>query len=138
VVAISAATNTAVGLAAVGPIANAGFSSNGKLAPAAGLTPAVASTNPQTFTNPTGAYPNQLAAVAVHPTNGKAYVVETGASPNGPLRFNHMVQGLVSVFDTATRLETTAAQTDPNVRRTSPLNINQGVNLSTTPAPRLF
>src|SRR5262249_49745995 len=34
--------------------------------------------------------------------------------------------------------EVTAAQTDPTVRRTAPLNLNQGVNLATTPAPRLF
>src|SRR5439155_18230913 len=66
------------------------------------------------------------------------YVVSTGASPNGPLRFNSNNQGLVSVFDTLTRSETTAAQTDPSVRRTAPLNLNQGVNLATTPAPRLF
>jgi DNA-binding beta-propeller fold protein YncE len=122
----------------LGPIANAGFNSNGQLAPANGLTPAVASTNPQTFTTPTGAYPNQLAAIALHPTSGLAYVVSTGASPNGPLRFNQMAQGLVSVFNPLTNTEFTAGQTDPSVRRTSPLNLNQGVNLGTTPAPRLF
>jgi hypothetical protein len=31
-------------------------------------------------------------------------------SPNGPLRFNHMAQGLVSVFDIVTRGEVTASQ----------------------------
>ena len=36
-----------------------------KLAPGNGLTPAVAGTNPQTFTAPTGAFPNQLAAIAI-------------------------------------------------------------------------
>lgn len=141
VLAISVATNTLVvapnpvGLA---PMASAGFNANGTLAPAVGQTPLVASTNPQTFAAPTGAFPNQLASIAIHPLNGRAYVVSTGASPNGPLRFNHMVQGLVSVFDTATRTETTAAQTDALVRRTAPLNLNQGINLGTTPAPRLF
>jgi YVTN family beta-propeller protein len=108
VVAISAATNTVLGAPnpiALGPIANTGFNSNGKLAPAApGPVPFVPSTNPQTFTTPTGAFPNQLAAIAIHPTAAKAYVVSTGASPNGPLRFNSMNQGLVSVFDAATRL----------------------------------
>jgi hypothetical protein len=99
VVAIDTATNavaTTAPVATLAPMAATGFNSNGKLAPADGLTPAVASTNPQSFTTPTGAFPNQLAAIAVHPTNGKAYVVSTGASPNGPLRFNHMAQGLVS------------------------------------------
>jgi hypothetical protein len=98
----------------------------------------VPSTNPQAFTTPTGAFPNQLAAIALHPTTAKGYVVSTAASPNGPLRFNSMAQGLVSVVDTGLRTEIVAAQTDPNVRRTAPLNLNQGINIGTTPAPRLF
>jgi YVTN family beta-propeller protein len=141
VVAISAATNTVLGApnpVLLEPLANVGFNANGQLSPAPAQVPAVASTNPQTFTTPTGAFPNQLAAVALHPSSGKGYVVSTGASPNGPLRFNVMNQGLVSVFDAVGRTEITAAQTDPNVRRTAPLNLNQGVNLATTPAPRLF
>jgi YVTN family beta-propeller protein len=141
VVALSAATNTPLGApnpVLLEPIANTGFNSNGQLSPGPGQVPAVPSTNPQTFTTPTGAFPNQLAAIALHPTVAKAYVVSTGASPNGPLRFNVMNQGLVSVFDTGLRTENLAAQTDPNVRRTAPLNLNQGINLGTTPAPRLF
>jgi YVTN family beta-propeller protein len=141
VVAISAATNTVLGAPnpiVLAPQANTGFNSNGKLAPAPNQVPAVASTNPQTFTTPTGAFPNQLAAIAIHPNLAFSYVVSTGASPNGPFRFNSNAQGLVSVFNTTTRLEVTAAQTDPTVRRTAPLNLNQGINLGTTPAPRLF
>ena len=141
IAALSAGTNAplpAPNPITLSPIAATGFNSNGQLSPAAALVPAVPSTNPQAFTTPTGAYPNQLAALAIQPTSSRAYVVSTAASPNGPLRFNQMVQGLVSVFDTTTRLELTAAQTDPTVRRTAPLNMNQGVNLGTTPAPRLF
>jgi len=138
VIAISAGTNTVLGAANLAPIANTGFNSNGQLAPATGLTPAVPSTNPQSFSTPTGAYPNQLASIAINPATARAYVVSTAASPNGPSRFNQMAQGLVSLFIIATRTEVTAAQTDPNVRRTAPLNMNQGVNLGTTPAPRLF
>ena len=139
VVAVSAATNTVMGTAiALEPLANTGFNANGQLAPATGLTPAVASTNPATTTTVTGAFPNQLAAIALHPTNNKGYVVSTGASPNGPLKFNVMNQGLLSVFDAVARTEITAAQTDPNVRRTAPLNLNQGVNLAGTPSPTLF
>ncbi|HET6202588.1 MAG TPA: hypothetical protein VFI25_07270 [Planctomycetota bacterium] len=142
VVAIDAATNTP--LAAPNPVelapqAVTGFNANGRLAPAGpGLTPAVPPTNPQTFTTPTGCFPNQLASIAIHPDGVRAYVVSTAASPNGPLRFNSMAQGLVSLFDTASRVEVTAPQTDPTVRRTAPLNLNQGINLATTPAPRLF
>ncbi len=123
---------------ALAPMANTGFNANGQLAPAPGQVPSVASTNPQAFTTPTGAYVNQLAAIALRPGTSRGFVVSTGASPNGPLRFNHMVQGLVSGFNSSSGAENTAAQTDPTVRRTLPLNLNQGVNLSTTPAPRLF
>ena len=139
VVAISAATNLPAGgtnPVLLAPMTSAGFNGNGKLAPAPAQVPSVASTNPQTFTTPTGAFPNQLASIALRPGSTRAYVVSTGASPNGPLRFNSMVQGLVSVFDTTTGAEITAVQTDPTLRRTAPLNMNQGVNLGT--APRLF
>jgi YVTN family beta-propeller protein len=138
VVAISAVTNMVLGTVNLEPQANTGFNANGKLAPAVGLTPAVASTNPQTFTTPTGAFPNQLAAIALHPSMNLAYVVSTGASPNGPVRFNVNNQGLVSVFNTSTRSEITSGQVGTDVRRTAPLNLNQGINLGTTPAPRLF
>jgi DNA-binding beta-propeller fold protein YncE len=141
VVAISAATNTPLGAPnpiVLAPLVNTGFNSNGRLAPGPGLVPAVASTNPQTFTTPTSAFPNQVAAVAIHPVQALAYLVSTGASPNGPFRFNSNAQGLVSLFDSATRLEVTAGQTDPAARRTAPLNLDQGVNLDTALAPRLF
>src|SRR5262249_2053346 len=141
VVAISAATNTVVGAPnpiVLAPRIDVGFNSNGQLAPGPGQVPAVASTNPQTFTTTTRAFPNQLAAVAIHPANGRAYVVSTAASPNGPLRFNSNVQGFVSVFDVTGRTEVTAPQTDATVRRTAPLNMNQGINIAATPAPRLF
>ncbi len=141
VVAISAAT---LGPLPAGnpiqlePLSNTGFNSDGRLAPAPAQVPSVAPNNPATFTTATGAFPNQLAAIAIHPTQNKAYVVSTGASPNGPLRFNSMIQGLVSVFDTSQLTEVTATQNDPAIRRQAPLNLNQGVEVSTTPAPRLF
>ena len=141
VAAISSATNTILGAPSpvvLGPLANSGFNANGRLSPGPGQVPAVPSTNPQTFTTPTGCFPNQLASIAIHPTNGRTYVVSTGPSPNGPFRFNSNAQGLVSLFETSTRLEVTSGQTGAGVRQTAPLNLNQGVNLATTPAPRLF
>jgi YVTN family beta-propeller protein len=138
VVAVSTATNTVVGLTSLSPMAVTGFNSNGQLAPASGLTPYISSTNPQTFTTPTGAFPNQLAAIAIHPTDPRAYVVSTGASPNGPLRFNSNNQGLVSVFDTATRTEVTSGQTGSSFRQEAPLNLNRGVNFDIVNVPRLF
>jgi hypothetical protein len=141
VVAISAATNTPLGAPnpiVLAPLANTGFNSNGRLAPGPNQVPAVASTNPQTFTTPTSTFPNQLAAVAIHPVQPRAYLVSTGASPNGPFRFNTNAQGLVSAFSTASRLEVLSGQTPATVRQTAPLNLNQGVNLDTALTPRLF
>jgi DNA-binding beta-propeller fold protein YncE len=141
VVAISAATNAPVGPPnpiLLRPIVNTGFNSNGRLAPGLNQVPAVPSTNPQTFTTTTGCFPNQLASVAIHPVQSRAYVVSTGASPNGPFRFNSNAQGMVSGFSTGSRFEVVAAQTDPAVRRTAPLNLDQGVNLDTALVPRLF
>ena len=106
VVAISAATNSVLGpTTTLQPISNTGFNANGRLSPGPGQVPNVPSTNPQTFTTPTGSYPNQLASIAIHPTRSLAYVVSTGASPNGPQRFNVMAQGMVSVYNTGTKLE---------------------------------
>jgi len=45
---------------------------------------------------------------------------------------------MVSLFNTTNLTEITAAQSDPNLRRTAPLNLNQGIELATTPTPRLF
>jgi YVTN family beta-propeller protein len=51
-----------------------------------------------TFT--TGAYPNQLQAIAIK--NGFAYLPNTGASPNGPTRFNINTQALIHVVNATT------------------------------------
>jgi YVTN family beta-propeller protein len=48
----------------------------------------------------TGAYPNQMQAIAVK--NNFAYLPNVGASPNGPVRFNVATQALVSVINTST------------------------------------
>src|SRR5262245_46566989 len=95
------------------PMADTGFKSNGSVIDRVGTqngqggTDAPDPTNPPVANFATGAYPNQLAAIGIHPRNGKAYVVSTGASPNGPFAFNLNVQGLVSVFDLLTNEEVT-------------------------------
>jgi YVTN family beta-propeller protein len=48
----------------------------------------------------TGAYPNQMQAVAVK--NGFLYLPNVGASPNGPANFNVSTQSLVHVLSTVT------------------------------------
>src|SRR5262249_41247397 len=108
----------------LGPISNTGFNANGRLAGGPGGETVVPSTNPQTFTTQTTAFPNQLAAIAIQPFTANTYVVSTGASPNGPFRFNVNNQGLVSVFDNFLGTEITAEQSDEKVRRTAPLNMN--------------
>lgn len=55
----------------------------------------------------TGCFPNQLYAVTVHEAFGRtlAFVASVGASPEGPVAFNHNVQAVVSVIDVETELE---------------------------------
>src|SRR5207302_1219439 len=66
---------------------------------AAPATPA-----PEDFKFVTGAYPNQLDSIAIR---GRfAFIPSTGASPNGPTRFNVNTQSLLSVIDTGSKLDT--------------------------------
>ncbi len=49
----------------------------------------------------TACSPNQLYAITLHATaaGNRAYVLSVGASPEGPVAFDHSVQALVSVID---------------------------------------
>ena len=88
---ISTKTNTVIDQIALAPIADTGFKAAGdalaRIAPGANFV----------FT--TGAYPNQLNNIAIK--GGFAYVPNTGASPNGPVRFNVNTQSLLNVIDRA-------------------------------------
>jgi YVTN family beta-propeller protein len=88
---ISTATDTVIGTAAVQPLADSGFPATGD---------ALAREAPGSGTFPTGAFPNQLQNVAIH--GAFAYLPSTGASPNGPLRFDLNTQSLLSAIDTTT------------------------------------
>lgn len=86
VTVVSTATNLVVGDVELNPLADTGFRANGD---------ALARIPPgPTFTFPTGAHPNQLNGIAIR--NGFAYVPSTGASPNGPVRFDVNTQSLLS------------------------------------------
>ncbi|MGH8527225.1 MAG: YncE family protein, partial [Gammaproteobacteria bacterium] len=76
VVAISAASNSVLAPNPIllQPLIDTGFNSNGRLAPGPNQVPNEESFNPQTFLSRTDAFPNQLAAVAIHPTLARAYV----------------------------------------------------------------
>ncbi|OLC33035.1 MAG: hypothetical protein AUH28_11235 [Acidobacteria bacterium 13_1_40CM_56_16] len=90
---ISTSTDSVIGQIQLNAIADTGFKANGDAlhgSPSPGLN-----TPPFTFT--TGAYPNQLNNIAI---KGQfAYVPNTGASPNGPVRFNVNTQSLLHVID---------------------------------------
>ncbi len=94
---ISAATDTVTGEALLNPLADTGFKAAGDALAriAAPATPAA-----EDFKFVTGAYPNQLNGIAIR--GHFAFVPSTGASPNGPLRFNVNTQSLLNVIDLGT------------------------------------
>lgn len=121
VTVISAATDTVVGEVALQPMADTGFNAAGdalkKIAPPATITEA-------DLKFPTGAYPNQLNNIAIR---GRfAFVPNTGASPNGPVRFDVNTQSLLSVIDLDQRRD--AGQT---------INMHRAVALQTA-TPKRF
>lgn len=129
---------------ALEPLGDTGFNSNGSVIDfvgtidGAGGTNAPDPANPAANVEPTSAFPNQLASLALHPSNGKCYVVSTGASPNGPFNFTSNVQGLVSVFDRATNEEVVSADRSNVIHQRAPLNLDSGLNQDTATQPVLF
>jgi len=98
---VSTASDTVIGEVPVNPLADTGFKALGDaLARIAPGDPA----DPANFRFTTGAYPNQLANVALK--GDFAYLPSTGASPNGPVRFDVNTHSLLSVIDRASRLDT--------------------------------
>jgi YVTN family beta-propeller protein len=94
---VSTADGSVWGDVTINPIADSGFKAAGDAL--ARIPPTV----PEDFKFTTGAYPNQFATVAL---KGKfAYLPNTGASPNGPVRFDVNTHGLVSVINGNTRLD---------------------------------
>jgi uncharacterized protein (TIGR03437 family) len=100
VTAISVGSDTILGNIEINPVADTGFKALGnalqKIAPPAAPVP-------DDFKFVTGAYPNQLNNIGIR---GKfAYLPNTGASPNGPFRFDVNTQSLLSVIDINTRTD---------------------------------
>lgn len=56
-----------------------------------------------TEADPTFAYPNQMQAIVLK--NGRGYLPNIAASPEGPVKFNVDTQAFVSVFDVAAKSE---------------------------------
>ena len=114
VTVISVKSDRVTGQIVLRPLANTGFNSNGS------VLNHVPAANPPAFTFPTGAFPNQLNSVVIKGSH--AYLPNTGASPDGPVRFNVNVQALLSVID----LRTGAEGAVGGVPQT--INMNRGVN----------
>ena len=102
VTVISTATNTVVSDVSIEPIDDTGFNALGdalkKIAPPA--PPASGPIPESDFKFKTGAYPNQLNNIAIK--GNFAFVPNTGASPNGPFRFDVNTQSLLSVINRGT------------------------------------
>ena len=112
---ISTATGAVLGDIVLNPLADTGFLANGDAL--ARIAPG------PSFTFPTGAHPNQLNGIAIR--GGFAYVPNTGASPNGPVRFDVNTQSLLSAINLTTNLD--AGLT---------INMQQAVANQTNPARR--
>src|SRR5262249_1217096 len=128
---------------ALEPIYDINFNSNGSVLDFVGTVNGVGGVNAPDPGNPpvaqpTPAFPNQLASLAIHPLNQKCYVASTGAQPNGPFAFNTNAQGLVSMFDTSFDLEVVSADRSNVIHQRAPLNLDSGLNQDTLTQPVLF
>src|SRR6185369_16450806 len=125
------------------PLDDVNFNSNGSVIDFVGTVNGGGGVNAPDPANPpasipSSAFPNLLSSLALHPTNGKCYVVSTGAQPNGPFTFNTNAQGLASVFDVATGLEVVSADRSNVVHQRAPLNLDSGLKQDTVTTPVLF
>jgi YVTN family beta-propeller protein len=118
VTVISTTTNTVVGDIVLDPLADTGFKALGD---ALARIPPGDAANPASFAYTTGAYPNQLNNIVIK--GNFAYLPNTGASPNGPIRFDVNTQSLLSVIDLAS---------SHDARRT--INLHLAVKNQTNPA----
>jgi len=121
VTVVSTATDTVTGQVTINPLADTGILATGD---AIARIPPGDPTNPANFIFKTGAYPNQLNNVAIK--GNFAFLPNTGASPNGPVRFDVNTQSLLSVIDRSTGLD--AGQT---------INMHLAVKTQTNPV-KLF
>lgn len=122
VTVISGLTDTVTSTVVLNPLADTGFKAAGD---ALARIAAPAAPVADDFKFVTGAYPNQLNSVAI---KGRfAFVPNTGASPNGPTRFDVNTQSLLSVIDAGSK--TDAGKT---------INMHRAVGAQTNPAKRFI
>lgn len=109
VAVIATANHTLLKQAVLPPMADTGFKSDGS------LLKRIAATEKVT----TAAFPNMLQAVAIK--GGRAYLPNTCASPDAPVRFNVNMQACLTVLDTGTDAEGQASGKPQSI------NLNSGV-----------
>jgi YVTN family beta-propeller protein len=124
VTVISVADDDVLGEVVLNPMADTGFRSNGS------ALQHIPATNPPTFTVVTGAFPNMLNSIAIH--GDHAYVPNTAASADGPVRFNVNVQAFLSVIDLRTDHEGTVGGVSQTI------NMNRGINFETAGPNKVF
>jgi len=118
VAVINTATDTVSKQAVLNPMLDTGFKSNGSSLKK--LAPKFDAAGKPVFDVVTGAFPNMLQAVAIK--GNRAYLPNTCASPDGPVRFNVNMQSCLAVLDTTLDAEGTAAGSPQT------LNMNRGIN----------
>jgi YVTN family beta-propeller protein len=118
VAVIATANNTVLKQAVLEPMADTGFRSNGSALKR--IAPKVNTQNQPVFDVVTGAFPNMLQSVVIK--GQRAYLPNTCASPDGPVRFNVNMQSCLSVLDLAT-------DTEGRVNgQPQSINMNRGIN----------
>jgi YVTN family beta-propeller protein len=115
---ISTRDNEVKGQITLNPISDTGFKAAGDAL--AHVPPGAA------FTFTTAASPNMLNAIVIK--GDHAYVPNTAASANGPVRFNVNVQALLSVIDLHTNTES----------QSQTINMNRGINFEPTGPGKIF
>jgi YVTN family beta-propeller protein len=118
VTVISAATDNVIGEVVLNPMADTGFRAAGDAL--GGVAPGA------DFTFTTGAFPNMLNNIVIK--GNRAYVPNTAASPNGPVRFNVNLQAFLSVIDVGSDSED-ESQT---------INMNRGINFEPAGEGKVF
>jgi YVTN family beta-propeller protein len=122
VAVIPTATDTVSGFATINPIADSGFKALGD---AIARIPPGDPANAANFKFVTGAYPNQLNTAAIK--GNFLYLPNTGASPNGPFRFDVNTQSLLSVVNRIT-----------NQDADKTINMHLAVSQQTNPVKRFI
>lgn len=124
VTVINGVTDTVIGQLTLDPMADTGFNANGNAL--ARIAPPGGDPTRPPFNQITGAYPNQFQYIAI--LGNRAYLPNTAASPNGPVRFNVNTHGFLSVFNTVS-LQHEAQNT---------INLNRGIQFEPPSPNKIF